>query len=402
MAYSSGVAATPSALRTVIENFAVTNGYTLNAGAGSWLSKGNSNVMLTAYTPVPIAQILSSGTNTATVTASGNHNLLSGDLVTIIGNTDPLYNVTAASITVLTADTFTYGLASIPAVDAVAVPYIERFAFPNRNASTSLLTILGAGNSTGTSELCPLSRSIDIPNSLWPINYKLYYNSNPDQIVCVVQYNVVYVQVIIFEDLVKIHNSAYTGGNWFFATKGGCTSAFGLTIEYGLPNFTDSYILPGSNEYNAYGAIYPCIPFGIEGGASPFASKYGAQCFRGNIDGLEWANGNTTTLPILTYTDYTTSLIYRSPNSWNNQANLVPIHLSIKTPASDPYKHYLGYSEHLRLIRVDNYEIGDSITIGTDVWNVFPWHRKNAQQRNGEYSASLVGTGTLGFAVRKT
>ena len=46
MAYSSGTVNNPAALATTIENFATANGYTLNAGAGSWLSKGNSHVRL--------------------------------------------------------------------------------------------------------------------------------------------------------------------------------------------------------------------------------------------------------------------------------------------------------------------------------------------------------------------
>jgi hypothetical protein len=303
MAYETGSVASPTALQTIIENFCTTNGWTLNAGAGSWLSKGQSHVHF-------------SGANTTT------------------------------------------------------------------------LTISGANSADGTTELCPFTRSIYIPSVSWPVTYHLFYDTAPDQVSCVLNYESTKIQVIMFGDLVKVHNSAYVGGNWFFASRGGI-----ITDNVKLSACSDIAI---QSQTTIGGAV--SIPFSLlltESGGSHEDNNGGLHC---KIDGNIWYQDNDYYNYKVSLTDYTISALFRSPNSWNNQAQLIPIHLQY-TMASALYS-YIGYVEHLRFIRVDNYEIGDIITLGSDKWKVFPWYIKNVVSRNG--NSVSADSGTLGFACRYT
>ena len=87
-------------------------------------------------------------------------------------------------------------------------------------------------------------------------------------------------------------------------------------------------------------------------------------------------------------------------NKWNGQALLVTPEIYFGA-LGNTFKMYLGYIEHLRFIRIDNYNLGDTITLGSDQWKVFSFAQKNASIRDGNISGTgLSGTG--GFACRYT
>jgi len=406
MAYSTGTAANLPALRTIIENFAVANGFTLNAGAGSWLSKGGTHVKLTTAEPMTASSNnITFTTNTAHYTSEVAHGLTTGNLVTVIGATIPQYNVENVAVTVTGTTTFDYTMASTPSGNANSGTTNNCWinAYSNSYQSPTILSIFSADNSTGTSKVCPYTRSIVIPSSSWNVTYYLYYNSSPDQITCVIQYDSVKIQMITFGDYVPIHTSAFTGTNWFHASMGGYryTSSLGL-MEPGLYQWTDTSAATGGN-YGSYQSYQrSLIPF-----TDAQSSSYGSVSGSGihcEIDGEIWNTWTTSFSPTGAYFQwmpYTISLLFRSPNSWNNQANLVPMHIGFSSTASSGYIHYVGYIEHLRFIRIDNYELGDEIIIGSDHWMVFPWYQKNTSIRNGTWPTPNH-SGTIGFAVRKT
>ncbi|WP_020160512.1 hypothetical protein [Methylobacter marinus] len=253
---------------------------------------------------------------------------------------------------------------------------------------TKGLHITGANSADGTVELCPFSKQIYIVDASWPVTYYLFYSANPDQVVCVLQYDTNKIQTIMFGEIVKIHSSAFVGGNWFFASRGGSSASIGEPV---FVSITDAEILSGVT--TLYGS------FQFRGDiAIPFSTGVGGWTYKttglhAKIDGSVW---DSTDKLKVTPTDYTVSSLFRSPNAWNNQALLVPIHLQFAM--ADNFKAYLGYVEHIRYIRIDNYEIGDIVTLGTDRWKVFPWIAKNAAARNA--SVAATDSGTVGFAVR--
>ena len=115
------------------------------------------------------------------------------------------------------------------------------------------------------------------------------------------------------------------------------------------------------------------------------------------IDGAVWHNSG-----YITYTDTTIASLYRNPNLWTSQTTLVPMNL--QCAVEDDLFMPLGYVEHVRLIRVDNYEIGDILSISPDEWKIFPFLFKDTANRNGLggvlTSPAQISSGTLGLAVR--
>lgn len=249
-------------------------------------------------------------------------------------------------------------------------------------SGTTTVNIVGANNAAGTVELSPNTKSIYIATVNWPVTYHFFSLSNPDIIVIVLSYSTTLYQTIWFGDIVKVHSSAFVGGNFYFGSKNGI-----LTNSSGVVSISDTNLSGGTTISPATAGS--CIPFDTNNTASA-AAKIHAK-----IDSAVW---DTEIAKKVTLCDWVVSTLFRSPNSWNSQAILIPMHLQFAM-ASSLYA-YIGYIEHVRLLRIDNYEIGDIITLGSDSWKVFPFISKNATLRNGGLSVTTNHSGTVGFAVR--
>jgi len=79
---------------------------------------GLLRVFLCEGTPGATIASITSSTTTATATTSGNHNLVTGDLVTIRGAYPVEYNVSSVAVTVTGATTFTFTIVSTANVAA--------------------------------------------------------------------------------------------------------------------------------------------------------------------------------------------------------------------------------------------------------------------------------------------
>jgi hypothetical protein len=84
------------------------------------------------------------------------------------------------------------------------------------------------------------------------------------------------------------------------------------------------------------------------------------------------------------------------PSAWNAEAVLLPLRCYFRRPSS--MLSLIVDCEHARLLRIDNLTPGDVLTLGSDKWKVYPWHRKNTAARNG--GNYIDHTGTFGWAVR--
>jgi len=382
MAYQTGTATTNEALKTILLNFATSNGWTLTGGTNGWLSKGQSFVSIGGYTQV-IASITRAST-VATVTTIGFHGLSTANTITIRGATDSLYNGTFAITSVPTSSTFTYTMSGTPAANATLT---NSYLSADTSGGADHLTLWGAtGNGVNIN---PNIRLMNIPIAKWPLTYYLFYSSNPDQIMLVVNYDVNKIQYLVFGDIVKVHNSAYTGGNWFYGPYiyGGAPLGIGAMSEVEFRSGQGS---------GASVQIEPFIPF--TGAGELISPSAGSHPIHIEIDGHVWPNAQSVGgYYHVNVTDETIRTMYRSPNTWNNQAHLVTMHLQFR--ATDFYM-YLGYVEHLRFVRVTNYNIGDIITLGADKWKVFPWVFKNTVTPNGPGGVGETTSGTIGFAVR--
>lgn len=245
------------------------------------------------------------------------------------------------------------------------------------------LNIDAYNSSDGVTGASADTRSIYLADAYKPAAYHLFIHSNPNIIVFVIVYNVNNIQMMMFGDVNKIHASAYTGGNFYFATL-----ADDMTILDQSNVYLQDVVTLVSGGGSVLRTFTGIIPFALPSG-STYPTLPNKQ-IHAEIDGEVWCDQSK-----VIYTNSTVIALYRSPNTWNSQAHLIPMNLQFA--GKDNLWHYLGFLEHIRLVRIDNYEIGDLITIAPDVWKVFPWSRKNSVSRNGNTDAE---SGTIGFAVR--
>lgn len=81
--------------------------------------------------------------------------------------------------------------------------------------------------------------------------------------------------------------------------------------------------------------------------------------------------------------------------NWNGQALLCPIQPHIDRGSSKV--SIVADLLHARHVRVDNFEAGDTITLGSDQWKVFPVYKKDASNRS---PGNVPHSGTYGYAFR--
>ena len=88
-------------------------------------------------------------------------------------------------------------------------------------------------------------------------------------------------------------------------------------------------------------------------------------------------------------------LLLASPNQFNNEGVLLPVRI-FKRHASDFHSLILEV-QNMRELRIDNYDPGEIIQLGSEYWMVLPWWRKNLVDRGGN---STSHSGTYGYAIR--
>jgi len=120
-----------------------------------------------------------------------------------------------------------------------------------------------------------------------------------------------------------------------------------------------------------------------------------------DLDGHGWQLSVNTLDGALPGINAFTQLVAAQPSAWNSEAALIPMRI-FKLRAANKMSLVTDLV-HARHIRIDNYEPGQIIELGTDRWKVFPWHRRNLVERNGTPGGSLTSsdhTGSFGYALR--
>lgn len=208
----------------------------------------------------------------------------------------------------------------------------------------------------------------------FPATYVIHIGTTPDEVYLGINYEVT---------------------RWQWAAFG-CSPAAGLP---GTGNWCWASVLPSiSSSKNRMGA------FG-SGGVNTLLQVMAAFYMNGNsngatgfvhhgLDGGSWsANGSDGCADAANGSG---TLISRLPNLWNGQTALVPIQPAIRRASNKV--SIVAQLAHARLLRNDNLQDGEIITLGSDRWKAYPWHRKNAAARDvtggGDHS------GTFGWAVR--
>jgi len=86
-------------------------------------------------------------------------------------------------------------------------------------------------------------------------------------------------------------------------------------------------------------------------------------------------------------------LMSMAPSQLTGRAILVPPMVLVSRNSSDVQRSIVGTPHDLRVLRIDNLAAGDTLTIGSDQWKVFPVIRKNGPP-------GVENSGTYGYAYR--
>lgn len=241
----------------------------------------------------------------------------------------------------------------------------------------------------GTANLSPTSVRLGHYDSAvavtFPVFYEAFIHTAPDEVYLVVNHTSTRYMWLAFGKSTLPQSGTGTG-TWVGATSHAYTNNSGINLtstsgggSYGSTNTFDSVSLfTTTNKY-----INSFVDHGF---TDMQASNWGAASVSGV--GLE---GNTTCAWRLMG-----PIVKTQPNSWNGESVLIPIQAYTARPEN---KNSMTVDvQHARYCRIDNYEPGDIISLGSDKWKVYPWWRKNVSVRDGQ--AGAEHTGTWGWAIR--
>jgi hypothetical protein len=268
--------------------------------------------------------------------------------------------------------------------------------FAQLTDNTAYLQLVGGQGESGgaLTDTCPaISR---IRTDAWgtdvtfPCTYHFFVHTSPDVFMCVINHNTLNVQWMTFGEVNKY--GAWNGGQYFGASynSGSLHNVWqfsnwrcrfyntqaGQNTNCGIGYFWAST----DTSSGGYGNMQMVCD--LDGSAGDWIDNHGTLSTR-NFNGSYLAN----------------NLVPYSPNTFNSQAVLVPIHLYHNRPSD--FSSVIGEPGHTRYVNIKHYNAADIITLGAEKWMVFPHHKKSANSlTDPAVYPSGSETGYLGFAVR--
>ena len=261
-------------------------------------------------------------------------------------------------------------------------------------AAVNDLRIAGGKNGDFTGVNASYTKRIHV--STWPSSatVHLFGFNNPDTIWMTMNYDVVKFHHMGFGNMIKY--GSWGGGQW------------------------------NHGQHTMYAGSIDTKCFATLGLSSRASSSTGVQCgfFADGADGHSWDNGYLENTPTHLECDirgriweppyangngddkywtfrFLTPIHYKNPNVFNSQTLLSPFQIWLR--ASDGYLQCLGHVDHIRWVKLTNYNPGDVITLGSDQWKLFPWCVHDVSQPDGQsvfYGQQLPTTGVLGCAIK--
>lgn len=234
---------------------------------------------------------------------------------------------------------------------------------------------------------CYLGTIAGIPLA-YPMTVDIHVNTSPDEVYVVCNFSSSYYLLMAWG---RSDVPGLTGtGNWYHAAR------FNLT---------------GSNEFaTAAGGYLTFINFGGHADGSGlfmvYAGTNGSSASGGatnsfihhDIDGHGWGGTNGQS-NFASSNPFISPLLAIQPNTWNGEMILLPFPVYKARDTGSKYS-LVADLRNIRHCRIDNYEPGDIVTLGTDTWKVYPWFRKDSTAPDG--GDGITHSGTLGYAVRYT
>jgi hypothetical protein len=249
-----------------------------------------------------------------------------------------------------------------------------RAALGGVGANLSPRNVMIRGDAWGNANISMLS---------FPCTYHVFVHTNPDNIVCFVNYNVNFWQWLMFGKALNLG----VDGTCNYQAGSYPTNANNTTSPWSLTS--DGATLTPSTT-GLFGIPFPFWPQAVTGASNTFTGS------AINITGTTWTETLSTALANEVNTRrFAKTFLNLLPNAWNGETTLV--RMFIKYLRSTGIYTYAAELPHVRYTRNDNYVDGQTITIGSDEWIVFPGLRKNISER----SQSQYSSGTVAIAVKK-
>lgn len=247
----------------------------------------------------------------------------------------------------------------------------------------------GTGYSGGLLEPSPTAPRMGPPaydSSLpqWPMDLDIHIFTNPDEVYAVAKFSVDYHMWLAFGQ----SSIALPGtGMWIAANA----------VEADGPPVDGVYITPsggagGSTDRSTTGIFWRDYGYYSD------RQEHSVHVDLPDVPGWLAADSNSNANGHGAISETHNLLIQRSPNSWNSEAVLIPIQLFIRR--SEDMRSLAVDLQNARTLRIDNYDPGQIITLGTDQWRVYPFYRKNSDVRDGTPSNGGDHSGTMGWAIR--
>lgn len=263
----------------------------------------------------------------------------------------------------------------------------------NNTASPPRLEIQGGTAQSGSTltNPSPASPSIVNPTSngtiSFPVTYEIHTFTNPDEVYCFINYNSDYYQHLCFgkSDMPGVGVGVWITASWPESpTAGG-----GLNLSVSK---ADVGAFPYLNSQN--------IGLFCDG---QWTTTQRASLIYTSLDSAAWrspCNANQ----MFRASAVTASLLTALPNLSNQATVLLPIK-GVQRRTSGGLTTVLDL-QNARLLRIDNLTPGDLVTYGPDQWKVYPWYRKDINNRNGQNTSTSTPrpthSGTFGFAIKYT
>ena len=229
----------------------------------------------------------------------------------------------------------------------------------------------------------------------FPSTYHLFVHTNPDMFLCVLNYATLNVQWLTFGELSKY--GSWNGGQYFGASY--CMS------NGNENNWQQRFHNHYCYDYNTNNSVVRPLGIGYFWAAKHDdleayqTSNMNMVC---DIDGSlgDWIdNRGLQPGPNFNGSFFSRDIVVNSPNNFNSQTALVPVHVYTSRPGA--FCSLIGHTEHTRYCNMKHYNVGDILTLGADKWMVFPHQKKsNLTLNDSNQFASTGETGLLGFAVR--
>lgn len=270
-------------------------------------------------------------------------------------------------------------------------PTVDKVLFRGTTAlSAGLLT----GNTVGMGRMVPVNTgNLPVPLT-FPADYWAFLND--DEFYFVVRYDVVRFQFVTWGKS-SVDVGAAGAGTYLSGTVTGADFSAGYgNLAAGIA------ITPSTGGRLSWEGSRSAAPFwmtvwGPEGGVN-LTTDYVHTNFGTPSWGLGEANGYNGYISV--GNRYAGNLQSAIPNAWNGESPLLPIR-AYKRLSESKIALVLDL-QHARQCRVDNFNDAEIVSIGSDQWQVFPFHRRDFAARNGSVGSDYIDhTGTFGWAIRK-